>query len=284
MPSSASTQAFVNGWPIARAGNTLTVTNRFHRVTLAAAWTLDSLDHAAEAKGQPVDLLFVNAGTIRNNGGGTGNIRTRSGASRAVAANEIVTFVWDADAAVWRETGSAGAGLELIDEQQLGADAGFIDFSSIPQAYTHLLVVASLRTARVDNDDNVGLRFNNDSAGNYNSKHAYHTQTQTTWQVAASSGGESSIFVGGCAGNNAVAGMYGTLEAVVSHYRKTDRYKNVRSRATHGQNLSPGEVHVWDGAGVWESQVAITQLTIISRSSVNLKAGSLVSLYGMKGE
>lgn len=80
-------------------GNALTVTNEFHKVTVATG-LVDTLTHAAPIKGQRVRLWFQNAQTIRNNGGGAGNIRTLAGGDRPVAANEVVAFAYDG--ALWR--------------------------------------------------------------------------------------------------------------------------------------------------------------------------------------
>lgn len=85
--------------------NTLSVTNEFHNVTLAGGNTIDNLDVVTivPVKGQQYRLLFQNAQTVRNQGGGTGNIRTLTGVDRAVSAHEIVTFNYDSAAAVFRE-------------------------------------------------------------------------------------------------------------------------------------------------------------------------------------
>lgn len=92
------------------SGTTVTVTNAFHKVT--GTTTIDNLSHAAPVKGQEARLWFASGLTVRNNGGGTGNIRTVSGGDRAVLANEVVAFVYDG--AVWRETaGTPLAGVEL---------------------------------------------------------------------------------------------------------------------------------------------------------------------------
>lgn len=91
-------------------GNTLTIASEFHHVTLAGGNNVDNItDASGAAAGQQVRLLFDNAQTIRNNGGGTGNIRTKSGSDRAVNANEILTLAFDGT--YWREQGSGASGL-----------------------------------------------------------------------------------------------------------------------------------------------------------------------------
>src|SRR5581483_2476398 len=77
-------------------GNTVDVTNEYHQVTVAGGNDIDNITDAAGAvAGQQVRLAFSNYQTVRNDAGGTGNIRTVSGADELVAPNEIVTFTFD---------------------------------------------------------------------------------------------------------------------------------------------------------------------------------------------
>jgi adhesin HecA-like repeat protein len=80
---------------------TVVPTNEFHIVT--GAVTIDNLSPATPVVGQQHRLLFQSALMIRNNGGGTGNIRTVTGADRPTLAGEVVSFQWDGT--VWREAG-----------------------------------------------------------------------------------------------------------------------------------------------------------------------------------
>jgi hypothetical protein len=49
----------------------------------------------------------------------------------------------------------------------LGANATTITFSSIPQTYRNLMIVASCKTTEVANQSDILMRFNNDSGTNY---------------------------------------------------------------------------------------------------------------------
>lgn len=92
------------------SGATLDITSSFHGVT--GTTTVDSISDALGAiAGQHVRLWIKNGPlSIRNNGGGAGNIRTRTGLDRTVVANEIVTLAYDG--AVWREV-TPGVGAKL---------------------------------------------------------------------------------------------------------------------------------------------------------------------------
>jgi hypothetical protein len=85
---------------------TINPTAEFHGVT--GTTTIDNLvDTLGAIAGQQV-RLWIKGGplTIRNQGGGAGNIRTAIGLDRVCAPNEIVSFVYDG--AVWREQGAKG--------------------------------------------------------------------------------------------------------------------------------------------------------------------------------
>jgi len=97
---------------------TLAITNEFHGVTGTTTIT-NITDALGASKSQQVQLLIKGGPlTIQNNGGGTGNIRTNSGADTVYPTNAIVTFV--NDGTVWREGVGANPGRELDYAQFTG--------------------------------------------------------------------------------------------------------------------------------------------------------------------
>lgn len=92
---------------------TIHPTAEFHGIT--GATQIDNItDDLGAIAGQQV-RLWIKAGplTIRNNGGGAGNIRTLRGVDRQCATNEILTFVYDG--ALWREQGPGlGRGVSTV--------------------------------------------------------------------------------------------------------------------------------------------------------------------------
>jgi hypothetical protein len=80
---------------------TINPTAEFHAVT--GTTTIDNLtDTVGAVPGQQV-TLWIKGGplTIRNNGGGTGNVRTASGLDVLCATNDTISFVYDGT--VWRQ-------------------------------------------------------------------------------------------------------------------------------------------------------------------------------------
>lgn len=123
------------------ANNTLAITASFHRVTLVTGNVDNITDAAGLVKGQPLRLLFTNAQTIRNNGGPGGNIRTLSGFDRAVAANEVVAFLYDSDGAVWREVNP-----NLTEELAYNEYTSDVTVTATTEATANTVVTASAVT------------------------------------------------------------------------------------------------------------------------------------------
>lgn len=89
---------FVAGGTLASAA-TVTPTNEFHQIS--GVTQIDNIATAGVQAGERRRLMFQAALTVRNNGGGTGNIRTLSGGDLGVIPNQIVEFVYDGSS--WRE-------------------------------------------------------------------------------------------------------------------------------------------------------------------------------------
>lgn len=152
------------------ASNTLAIAAEFHRVTLGASWLVDNIsDVAGLTPGQPLRLYFVNAGLIRNNGGGAGNIRTLSGGDRGVLAGEIVTLTYEATGAVWREQGPTPGLVKFWDSVEAGVSlpAALVTSPTLPTNFKHLLVEMSLAPTVDAATQDVCVRFNGDTANNY---------------------------------------------------------------------------------------------------------------------
>jgi len=81
------------------SATTIVPTHEFHKVT--GTTTIRNIDHAAEVAGQQLRLWFAGSLTIEHNGGGTGNIRLRTGVNRTTRPNEVLTLVFDGS--TWRE-------------------------------------------------------------------------------------------------------------------------------------------------------------------------------------
>jgi hypothetical protein len=159
----------------------------------------------------------------------------------------------------------------------LGTATASVTFNDIPAAYSHLQIRFFARTARANQEDNIQLRFNSDSAGNY-AGHVLYGDGATagsfsdgtsisfnTRSVVAAASSSSSVFG---------AGVIDVLD-----YADTLKYKTVRSLNGYDGN-GTGQVRL--SSGLWMSTAAINSITILSANAANLSQYSSFALYGIK--
>lgn len=166
--------------------------------------------------------------------------------------------------------------MALIDSAS-PTGTGTVTFSSIPQHYTHLQLVISGRGTQAATNVNVLLRFNNDSAGNYD------------WQIDQGSGAteaasegvaQTSILAAGIAAASATAGLAGNSTLTVFNYTNTDLNTTVQWNGGVQIGTSSGNVFVTQGYGNWRNTAAVTRIDLVL-SAGNWAAGSKISLYGL---
>lgn len=150
-----------------------------------------------------------------------------------------------------------------LDKVTVGSNTTSVTFTSIPQGYTDLVLVAVAK----DSNNYTGMRVNNSSAANY-------SRTYITWNgtTAASSRttGDTTLYVGGNDTNFEVS-IYN-----FQNYSNTTTYKTILGTQKIANATSIAAV------GLWRSTAAITEIDIYSVSGTSILAGSTFSLYGIK--
>jgi len=153
-----------------------------------------------------------------------------------------------------------------------GSGVTSITFSSIPQTYSHLQI-RYWTIAATANNSYPRLRFNGDTASNYNSDRLVSDGTSvTTYSGTTTSQIESSGFTW-TAGD--VDPEVGIID--IADYANANKYKVAISYGGADQNAGGG---VWLASGVWRNTAAITSITIISPS---FGVPAKFALYGIKG-
>lgn len=153
-----------------------------------------------------------------------------------------------------------------------------ITFSSISATYTHLQIRFLARTARANQEDNIQLRFNSDTGGNY----AAHVLYGDGASAGAFSDGTSISFNtrSVVAAASATSGVFGVGVIDILDYANTSKYKTVRSLNGYDNN-GTGQVRL--SSGLWMNTAAITSVTILSANGANLSQYTQIALYGIKG-
>jgi hypothetical protein len=151
-------------------------------------------------------------------------------------------------------------------------------FSSIPATYRHLQIRFIGRTDRANQEDNIQLRFNSDSAGNY----AAHVLYGDGATASSFSDGSSITFNtrSVVAAASATSGVFGAGIIDILDYANTNKYKTVRSLNGYDNN-GAGQVRL--SSGLWMNTAAINTITIVPANGPNFTANSHWALYGIKG-
>lgn len=193
----------------------------------------------------------------------------------AVAGQQLA---WDG--AKYAPATPASTTIAVLADTTLSAAAASFDFTSIAGTYKHLWVVGYARTDRADPDDDLGIRFNNDSGSNYDG-YVYRVLASPPSANGPEALAQSSAkLTNTLQGDNAVSGAFGAFEFFVPHYAGAANQKVIQAQASRRRSASAWEIIIYRGTGAWRSNSAITRLTILPLSGTNFKAGSRVALYG----
>lgn len=165
----------------------------------------------------------------------------------------------------------------LIATQTLSS-AGQFSFASIPQTYTHLRVVASLRSNQTvaGGLDTVNARFNGDSSAIYISQGLFAAETTATAFGVMSEGGAR---LGTCS-DTTLPNNWSPLAAEFPGYRQAAR------KQWHASGYAPiinasGRTAMWGGQ--WPVSAAITAIQVLTSAAPGYFAtGSICSLYGVR--
>lgn len=174
----------------------------------------------------------------------------------------------------------AGTQFVQLADSTLGSSQANFDMTSISASYAHLLVMATLRDDGAVATSSGNLRFNNDSAGNYDD--AYNQMLNTT-NTGGSDSASASLFPFRANGANASASAFGNSFVFIPNYAGTTAFKAVESlggaMATSG---TKGTYQALLYVGQWRSTAAINRITIYPGDGTNWVTGSRVTLYGLK--
>ena len=178
--------------------------------------------------------------------------------------------------------GAAGAGAagsyELIESVILSSNQSSVTFSNLgnySSTYKHLQIRAVARTDRSGNGDNIGMRFNGDTASTYN----WHLLAGTGSSVITSSGATTYMLPGWVSANNTTANAFGAAIIDLLDAYSSSKNKTIRSLT----GLGATETNIRLMSGLWRSTSSVTSTTLFPVDGTNFVSGSRFSLYGIKG-
>lgn len=167
---------------------------------------------------------------------------------------------------------------KLIQTITVGSGgASSIDFTSIPQTYTDLVVLITGRTNQATTTSNLLLQFNGDTAANYNSVLLWGNgsvpQNDTAFSAAY-------IYAGPMlSGDVSTSSMFGNASIYIPNYTGSNSKPVIGDGVTEDNATTRYTVFC---SGRWSGTSAITSIKIFSGGSANLVQYSSASLYGIK--
>lgn len=160
----------------------------------------------------------------------------------------------------------------LISTITVGAGgASTIDFNSIPQTYTDLLLVYSLRDNRADYTSIVALTING-----VTTNRTWRNLTNGSGTVGTNSG--STYWIGSINGSSATASTFGNGQTYIASYTSSAN-KIMSSDTVTETNGSQSENYIF--TNLWSQTSAITSLSLACPLATAFAQYSTATLYGI---
>lgn len=164
--------------------------------------------------------------------------------------------------------------MQLIQHQELGSAQASLTFSSIPQTFTDLYLLVSVRLSSA-NSEGLFIEFNGSTSG-YSARDLYGTGSS-----AASStnpyGITSKLFIGSQASSAQTASTFNNTSVYIPNYTSSTS-KSVSTENVMETNATATNMDVL--AGLWTGTSAISSIVITSNNG-NLVQYSSATLFGI---
>lgn len=169
----------------------------------------------------------------------------------------------------------------LLYETTLTAAAASIDTGTLSQAYKDLRVeISELRGSTAATEVGFLLRFNGDTASNYDwSRVSNSNATVTGQEGTATTSIQTLTTTAGVTADSSTANASTSMVIDVPGYTGTTRWKAASIVSSESMGSGAGNRRATLSMGTWRSTAAITSLQI-TLSSGNIMAGTSVRVYG----
>ena len=151
-----------------------------------------------------------------------------------------------------------------------------INFTSIPQTYTDLKLVMSLRTSLTATRDDFQLTFNGSTSG-YSRKRILGYDANL---IASDQATSQTSFTPNTTDNGATASIFGLTEIYIPNYILSNN--KAFCTAEISENNSTANWIMGIQGGLWANTAAINQITATPFSSRTFVQYSTATLYGIK--
>jgi hypothetical protein len=162
----------------------------------------------------------------------------------------------------------------LIASSSNFEDTTALAFSSIPQTYTDLMVILSVRGKGYNGSD-MSLKFNG-SSSNYVSR--YFWKDGNSSSATSEIGGTTSAFVGIIPGLQAGSNAYGMMSIYIPNYASGSLYKSLGIETISERNGNDQWLFI--GSSLWNDSSPITSLIVTCAQQYT--GANTAHLYGIK--
>ena len=166
----------------------------------------------------------------------------------------------------------------LINSATVGSGgASSVTFSSIPNTYTDLKVLMSVRTSWGNIGDWGSVRFNGDTGNNYSYLYAQGAGTSTVYSIATN--GNHAEISAGWAAVSSTSGVFSNTELYIPNYTSSNT-KSFSGDTVEENNSSTAWMNI--EALLWNNTAAINSITLASANGATIQQYSTFYLYGIK--
>lgn len=163
-----------------------------------------------------------------------------------------------------------------ISDTTLGSAAANINVTSIPGGYAHLLIHLYARSDNASANTTCLMRFNGDTAANYDYQQLRGSATTST---AAEAFAQTSMLVANAIpANTATANVFGGIDIWIPNYAGSANNKCAISSFAHKEGTATTNLQAGETAAFWRSNSAITQVTLLPGAG-NFNTGTRMTVY-----
>ena len=179
---------------------------------------------------------------------------------------------------IWGAQGGSYDSLQTISVTS--ATQANVEFTNIPQNYTHLQIRCIVR-GDTNTSAPIGfrMRVNGDTGNNYANHFLYGDGSTVVDSGNATSTNEWQA--GNAAGGTSASNTFSSIVHDILDYANTNKYKTRRTLSGLSVNTSTTDSLVVLSSGLWISTSAITSIRLYVNSS-NLVQNSHFALYGIR--
>lgn len=162
-----------------------------------------------------------------------------------------------------------------LDKVTVGTATATVQFTSIPQGYTDLILVNNSKASTTGTGAAISIQCNSDTGSNYSQT---SVQGDGTSAISERYSNTNALDGGRITTSNASNTNWGMGITHFQNYSNTTTNKTILTRSSVSNEAWP----VYAAVSMWRNTAAITSLTITCGS--NFVSGSTFSLYGIKAQ